>query len=166
MRSIVERVDAWFPTGARVLEAAELGYDYRASVFKRSSQPAAVLSVDLRLRRGETAEALQQIEQNEARRRANQPTERSCGSVFKNPVPDFAGRLIDTAGLKGLAVGDAQISERHGNFFVNRGHARAADVVTLMRQARRRVQEVHGVHLDVEILLVGEWPEHIRHETV
>jgi UDP-N-acetylmuramate dehydrogenase len=124
-----------------------------------------VLSVDLRLRRGEAAEALQQIEQNEGRRRANQPTERSCGSVFKNPAPDLAaGLLIDTAGLKGHAVGDAQISERHGNFFVNRGRARAADIVTLIRQARRRVQEVHGVHLDIEILLVGEWPEPVRHE--
>ena len=129
---------AWFPDGERVLDACELGYGYRTSVFKRAPEGAAILSVDLRLEHGESAAALLQIEQNEARRRANQPTERSCGSVFRNPAPDFAGRLIDTAGLKGDSAGGAQISERHGNFFVNRGQAHAADVVALIRRARRR----------------------------
>jgi UDP-N-acetylmuramate dehydrogenase len=164
MAGSVERVAAWFPAGERALESSELRYDYRTSAFKRATDPAAILSVDLRLARGESEAALQQIEQNEARRRANQPSERSCGSVFKNPTPDFAGRLVDTAGMKGEAVGGAQISERHGNFFVNRGNARAADVVELIRRARQRVQEVHGIRLQLEILLAGEWPTHVREE--
>lgn len=164
MAATVERIRAWFPAGERVLEAPELRYDYRTSVFKRSGEPAAILTVDLRLGRGEPEAALLQIEQNEARRRANQPSERSCGSVFKNPTPDFAGRLIDAAGLKGEAVGGAQISERHGNFFVNRGQARAADLVALIRLARQRVEEVHGIRLQIEILLAGEWPADVREE--
>ena len=76
----------------------------------------------------------------ERQRREKQPTERSCGSVFKNPYPDHAGRLMEAAGLKGTAVGEAQISLKHGNFFVNRGGARAADVVALIRLARERVE--------------------------
>lgn len=159
MASIVERVRVWLPDGEQVIEAASLGYSYRASRFKRSLEPAAVLSVDLKLPRGSAHEALEQIEQNESRRRANQPTERSCGSVFKNPTPLFSGQLVEATGLKGTMIGGAQISEKHGNFFVNRGNARASDIVALIRLAHKRVLEEHGVALEVEILLVGDWPE-------
>jgi UDP-N-acetylmuramate dehydrogenase len=158
MASSVERARVWFPDGEQVLDVAQLGYAYRASRFKRSAEPAAVLSVDLRLGRGSAAEALAQIEHQEARRRANQPTERSCGSVFKNPAPQFAGQLIEACQLKGTAHGGAQISAKHGNFFVNRGGATASDVVALIHLARQRVREGCGVALEVEILLTGEWP--------
>jgi UDP-N-acetylmuramate dehydrogenase len=158
MARSVERVRAWFPDGERVVEASELGYAYRSSRFKRSPDPGVILDVDLRLRPGSRDEALASIEANERQRREKQPTERSCGSAFKNPYPDQAGRLIDLARLKGTSVGDAQISAKHGNFFVNRGQARAADVVALLRLARRRVEEVHGVRLYAEILFAGDWP--------
>ena len=158
MARTVDRLRAWFPDGERVLAVDELDYAYRASRFKRSLEPSAVLSVDLRLRPGSKDEALEQIERSEERRRANQPTERSCGSVFKNPTPLFSGKLIDEAGLKGTAHGGAQISEKHGNFFVNRGGATASDVVALMRLTQQRVLETQGVPLEVEILLVGDWP--------
>ena len=158
MATTVDRVRAWFPDGERVLAVDELGYAYRASRFKRSLEPSAVLSVDLRLRPGSKDDALETIERSEERRRANQPSERSCGSVFKNPAPLFSGRLIEEAGLKGATRGGAQISEKHGNFFVNRGGATASDVVALMRLARERVRETHGVTLEVEILFVGDWP--------
>ena len=127
-----------------------------------TGEPAAILSVDLRLTPVDKGECLARIEENERQRREKQPAERSCGSVFKNPYPDAAGRLIDTAGLKGTRVGGAQISEKHGNFFVNRGDTSASDVIRLVRLARERVEQVHGVHLDTEILLVGDWdPEEI-----
>ncbi|HET7768708.1 MAG TPA: UDP-N-acetylmuramate dehydrogenase [Chloroflexota bacterium] len=158
MEHTVDRLRAWFPDGERVMGVGELGYAYRASRFKRSPEPSAVLSVDLRLTPGSKDAALEQIEQQEARRRASQPSERSCGSVFKNPTPLFSGRVIEEAGLKGTTHGGAQISEKHGNFFVNRGGATASDVVALMRLARERVRETHGVTLEVEILLVGDWP--------
>ena len=158
MAGTVTRVRAWFPDGERELSVDELGYAYRASRFKSCGGASAVLSVDLRLTPGNKQDALAQIEANETRRRTNQPTERSCGSVFKNPTPLFAGKLIEDAGLKGTSCGGAQISEKHGNFFVNRGGATASDVVALMRLARERVRETHDVTLDVEILFAGDWP--------
>jgi UDP-N-acetylmuramate dehydrogenase len=157
MAATVERARVWFPDGERELTAAEFSYAYRSSRVKHGPEPAAVLSVDLRLTLGAKVDAMAQIEANEARRRANQPTERSCGSVFKNPTPLFSGKLIEDAGLKGTSRGGAQISEKHGNFFVNRGGATASDVVALMQLARERVRENSGVTLEVEILLIGEW---------
>jgi UDP-N-acetylmuramate dehydrogenase len=163
MARSVERVRAWYPDGERVLEASALEYGYRTSRFKASTEPAAILSVDLRLTPGDRDAALAQIEEYERHRRERQPSERSCGSVFKNPCDaagnllDHAGRLIELAGLKGAAAGDMQISERHGNFFVNRGKGRAADVLALVRLARERVAAVHGIRLETEILLQGDW---------
>ncbi|MGH2350408.1 MAG: UDP-N-acetylmuramate dehydrogenase, partial [Chloroflexota bacterium] len=100
MARSVARVRTWFPDGERVLEADELDYGYRTSRFKRAPEPAAVLSVDLHLTPGDQREALAKIDEYERGRRERQPTERSCGSVFKNPSPDHAGRLIEAAGLK------------------------------------------------------------------
>jgi UDP-N-acetylmuramate dehydrogenase len=162
MARSVERVLAWFPEGEREIEGGEMGYAYRTSRFKRCPTPAAILAVDLRLTPGSRDAAVAQIEAYERQRRERQPTERSCGSVFKNPYPDHAGRLIEVAGLKGTTVGEAQISLKHGNFFVNRGRATAADLVALVRLARRRVEAACGVRLETEILCVGDWrPEEL-----
>jgi UDP-N-acetylmuramate dehydrogenase len=157
MAGLVEGVLAWTPEGERTFAAAEMDYAYRASRFKRSREPGAILSVDLKLRPGSPDAAVARIEAFERQRREKQPTERSCGSVFKNPYPDHAGRLVEVAGLKGTAAGDAQISLKHGNFFVNRGRARAADVVDLIRLARARVEAASGVRLETEILFAGDW---------
>ena len=81
------------------------------------------------------------------------------GSMFKNPTADYAGRLIDAAGLKGTRIGGAQISELHANFFLNLGQASAAEVYELIGRAREAVAERFGVYLELEIELVGEWPE-------
>jgi UDP-N-acetylmuramate dehydrogenase len=162
MAALVQRVRAWLPDGERAFEAAGIGYGYRASRFKRAAVPCAVLEADLKLARGSAAAAVTRIEANERNRLEKQPRERSCGSVFKNPYPQFAGQLVEQAGLKGTAVGGAQISEKHGNFFVNKGGATATDVVRLIRTARARVEEREGVRLAVEILLAGDWaPEEI-----
>jgi UDP-N-acetylmuramate dehydrogenase len=84
-------------------------------------------------------------------RKRNQPTELpSCGSVFVQPEGDFAGRLIDRAGLKGLRVGDAQVSPKHANFFVNLGNARAADVLALVERVEHEVERRFGVRLERE----------------
>jgi UDP-N-acetylmuramate dehydrogenase len=90
-------------------------------------------------------------------RNASQPVEfRSAGSIFKNPPGDFAGRLVDAAGVKGTRIGGAMISEKHGNFFVNLGNARAADVLALVALARERVRAMAGVDLELEIRVVGD----------
>ena len=80
----------------------------------------------------------------------------SAGCVFKNPTKDSAGRLVEATGLKGLRVGDAEVSPKHGNFIVNRGHARAADVIELIGKVRRVIKRRTGVALDLELKIVGE----------
>ena len=77
--------------------------------------------------------------------------------MFKNPPGDFAGRLIEEAGLKGARVGDVEISSRHGNFFLNKGKATAADIATLIARVRDQVQEKFGVELELEIQFIGDW---------
>ena len=89
-----------------------------------------------------------------ASRKEQQPTDwPSCGSVFLTPPGDFAGRLIDQAGLKGLRIGDAEVSPRHANFFVNRGRATAADVLALVERVEAEVYERFGVRLEREFEL-------------
>jgi UDP-N-acetylmuramate dehydrogenase len=79
------------------------------------------------------------------------------GSMFKNPPGDYAGRLIEAAGMKGIRIGNAQISSLHANFFINQGEANAADVFSLIQMARQAVANKFGVKLELEIELVGEW---------
>jgi UDP-N-acetylmuramate dehydrogenase len=93
----------------------------------------------------------------DAWRRAHQPPEASCGSVFKNPPGDYAGRLIEVAGLKGERAGGAKVALQHANFFVNTGGATAKDVMTLINRARKEIMIQFGVALELEIELVGEW---------
>ena len=91
------------------------------------------------------------------RRRETQPIgEWSCGSVFTNPPGDHAARLIETAGLKGLRIGDASVSEKHANFIINHGAARAADIEALIEHVRRTVAQVHHIDLATEVRIVGE----------
>ncbi len=91
------------------------------------------------------------------KRRETQPIgEWSCGSVFTNPPGDHAARLIDSAGLKGCRIGSASVSEKHANFIINHGDARAADVEALIRHVQSTVARVHGVELHTEVRIVGE----------
>jgi UDP-N-acetylmuramate dehydrogenase len=92
-----------------------------------------------------------------ARRKASQPPGASCGSVHKNPPGDYAGRLIEAAGLKGQRVGNAEISAVHANFIINRGQATAAEIKALIDLLQRTVQQRFGVALELEIQLIGEW---------
>jgi Tol biopolymer transport system component len=99
------------------------------------------------------------IAEHLAYRKATQPLELpSCGSVFKNPPGDSAGRLVEAAGLKGKVSGGAQVSELHANFIVNRGDATAADVLSLVRLARDTVRERFAVTLEPEVHTAGDWP--------
>lgn len=91
------------------------------------------------------------------KRRETQPIgEWSCGSVFTNPPGGHAARLIETAGLKGFRLGDASVSEKHANFIINHGAARAADIEALIEHVRRTVAQVHHVELTTEVRIVGE----------
>jgi UDP-N-acetylmuramate dehydrogenase len=89
--------------------------------------------------------------------RKNQPLDfPNIGSVFKNPEGNFAGKLIEDAGLKGLTIGDAQISEKHANFIINLGHAKTKDVLSLIKRAQDEVLSQFGVRLEPEVHIIGE----------
>jgi UDP-N-acetylmuramate dehydrogenase len=90
-------------------------------------------------------------------RKETQPlTLPNAGCVFKNPGHDAAGRVIEAAGLKGARIGDAQVSDKHANFVVNLGHAKAADVIALIKKVGRTVEERTGLTLELELKIVGE----------
>ncbi len=116
-----------------------------------------ILQLGIRLRREDPEKLHATIEEFKRHRKATQPPQKSAGSVFKNPLGDYAGRLVDQSGLKGKTHGKAQISKRHANFFVNLGGASAGDVVALIVEARKRVHEQFGVDLELEVELRGEW---------
>jgi UDP-N-acetylmuramate dehydrogenase len=116
-----------------------------------------VLSAGLNLEHGSPEVILNRTETFAAYRRRTQPPGASMGSMFKNPAADYAGRLIEAAGLKGTRIGDAQISTLHANFFINLGQATAADIKSLIVLAQQKVFEQFGVSLTLEIELLGEW---------
>lgn len=137
--------------------ADQLDYGYRDSRFKRSPGQAVVLSADFRLARS-TAEATRaKTAEYMAHRQATQPPGASWGSMFKNPAGDRAGRLIEAAGLKGAREGGVEISTLHGNFFINRGRATAAQAWALIARVRAGVEATSGIRLELEVELVGDW---------
>jgi UDP-N-acetylmuramate dehydrogenase len=136
-----------------------LKYEYRSSFLKRHRQQAVVLSAVLSLEHGRAQVIQSRMAKYLEFRRRTQPPGASMGSMFKNPTADYAGRLIDAAGLKGTRVGNAQISDKHANFFVNLGQASAADVYELIKRVRETVVKVFGVQLELEIELIVEWSE-------
>jgi UDP-N-acetylmuramate dehydrogenase len=133
--------------------------DYRVS-YRTVTGPENewFVSVDLQLQHGDTDAAQARIRNLLERRAATQPTQQpSCGSVFRNPPDDFAARLIESCGLKGEQIGNARVSEKHANFIVNLGQARAADIEALIRYVREQVQLRHGIRLETEVRIVGEF---------
>ncbi|GCE48447.1 UDP-N-acetylmuramate dehydrogenase [Thermosporothrix hazakensis] len=131
---------------------------YPVAAPRRLIEPAEVImEVGVRLHRDDPQTLKAKISEYKHHRKVTQPPQKSAGSVFKNPPGDFSARLIEMAGIKGLQIGKAQISERHANFIVNLGGAQAADVAALIREAHNRVLEQFGVNLELEVELRGEW---------
>ncbi len=156
MKDVVTSVELYEPAHAAIRHraGAELRFRYRAADLPPG---AVVLSAAF----DTTADAPEQIrerqKQSMAKRRATQPVDQpSCGSVFVNPPGDYAGRLIEAAGLKGARAGAAMISPLHANFIVNTGGARASDVLRLIERARAEVLARFGVALETEVRITGE----------
>ena len=144
--------------GPRALAGPDLGYAYRTSVLKRGELgPVLVTSARLRVHHDDPHIAMAQIVAFQERRTASQPRQLSAGSIFANPPGDYAGHLIELAGLKGEREGGAEISGQHANFIVNSGGATAADVYALIRRAQDAVWTQSGVWLRPEVQLVGAW---------
>lgn len=155
---LISSVEAWDPRdGALVtLDAVSCGFGYRESRFKHSGE--VVLSAALRLHHDDPTAIAARVAANQAQRVATQPlADQNAGSVFRNPPGDHAGRLVEAAGLKGLRIGSAVVSERHANFIVTDRDGRAADVRALGERVRAEVRAQFGVELAYEIEFVGAW---------
>ncbi|MGA2111325.1 MAG: UDP-N-acetylmuramate dehydrogenase [Anaerolineales bacterium] len=139
------------------LSPVELELAYRSSRLKRERGWGVVLGAEFRLQPVDRAELRRRTEIYVVQRRRSQPPGASMGSMFKNPAGDFAGRLIEAAGLKGKRLGGVEISPTHANFFVNLGGGKAEDVLRLMEETQAEVRRNSGIELEPEIEYVGAW---------
>ena len=155
LSDVVRSVTALTARGEVVeLTAEQLAFGYRHSVLME--QPLTVWSVTMELKPDDPALIRSRMEEHMAARKAKQPLEYpSGGSFFKRPEGHFAGALIEQCGLKGFAVGGAQVSEKHAGFVINRGGATCADVMALCRQVQEQVKAKFDVSLEREVQLVG-----------
>jgi UDP-N-acetylmuramate dehydrogenase len=157
----LEMADILHPSGDSIQRSKwsvdQFAYDYRSSVIKSGEKQAVVLSAAFKMELSTPAYVKGKISAIAEKRKSSQPSGASLGSMFKNPPGDFAGRLIEATGLKGTRVGDVEISPLHGNFFLNRGNATAADIASMIAQVRDQVHERFGVELELEIQFIGDW---------
>jgi UDP-N-acetylmuramate dehydrogenase len=145
--------------GCETWPAAEVGLGYRTSALREGAlRGALVIGARIQLAPGDGEASRRQMAQWTAQRTTTQPIRtKNCGSVFKNPPGDSAGRLVEASGLKGAREGDAEVSTQHANFIVNGGGAGAADVDRLIRRVQATVAERFGVELEPEVERVGRW---------
>jgi len=143
--------------GKETFTVEQMGYGYRTSVLKRGELKAMVLSAEFALKNSTKEDVTVKIQQFSAHRKATQPPGASMGSMFKNPTGNYAGKLIEAAGLKGARIGNAEISPLHGNFFINHENTKAEDIRALIELVQKTVKEKEGVDLELEIELIGEW---------
>ena len=159
MNDVVSSVEIWDRADgeARSIPAAACRFAYRESRFKHT--PEIILAATLALRPDAPSAVATRVAAHQAQRLATQPlSDQNAGSVFRNPIGDHAGRMIDAAGLKGTRVGGASVSPLHANFIVTERGASAADVRALGDRVRAAVAERSGVTLEYEIEFVGDWP--------
>lgn len=157
IRQVLKSADVLTPEGeVLTLPVEEMKMGYRTSIV--SKMDYVVLGAQLSLEKGQKEEIRARMDELKEKRVSKQPLEfGSAGSTFKRPEGYFAGKLIEDAGLRGYRVGNAQVSEKHCGFVINRGGATAAEVTELMDYIIRRVEETSGVHLDPEVKRIGEF---------
>ena len=151
--SYVREVQLYRAAGRRIEthRGGQISFEYRHTSFAPDDM---MLSVKLELPSKPYLEILQRIRICNEKRRASQPLgQKSAGCIFKNPPGASAGRMIDELGLKGFAVGDARVSDRHANFFINAGHASAVDMLALIAGVRERVHGAYGFNLENEVVV-------------
>ena len=144
--------------GKKEWSGEQLQLSYRTSILKKNPGQAVILSTRLKLAQSTQAEVQARMVEFSEHRRRTQPPGASLGSMFKNPGGDYAGRLIDAAGLKGTRIGGAQVSPVHANFFINDENATAGDIDRLLRLVQQTVFEKFSIKLEMEIEKIGEWP--------
>ena len=156
VKDVVQEIEVISPAGrgVRHIPRAELRFAYRA--LRGLAPGSVILSALFSVSLSDTGAVRAEVDRLLAARSNSQPLNvPSCGSVFKNPPGDFAGRLVEAAGLKGRRVGGAEISPMHANFIANRGGATAADILALIREAQAAVWRTAGVRLVPEVRIIG-----------
>ena len=144
-----------FQGNIKEYDASHLDLGYRHSVFHDNHE--VIGEVIMTLKPGDKNVIKARMDELTEKRESKQPLEfASAGSTFKRPPGYFAGTLIEQTGLKGLSVGDAQVSHKHAGFVINTGSASAKDVLDLIAEVQRRVYDQHGVHLEPEVRMIGE----------
>ena len=144
-----------FQGNIKEYDASHLDFGYRHSVFHDNHE--VIGEVIMTLKPGDKTAIKARMDELTEKRESKQPLEyASAGSTFKRPPGYFAGTLIEQTGLKGLSVGDAQVSYKHAGFVINTGSASAKDVLDLIAEVQRRVYDQHGVHLEPEVRMIGE----------
>ncbi len=156
---IVREVELASPAGGQIRHLAREALHFRYRALRGLAAGSVIVSALLAVELSTPAAVRTEVERLLERRARTQPLSvPSCGSVFKNPPGDFAGRLIESVGLKGRRIGGAEISKVHANFIANVGRATAGDVLALMGEARAEVLRATGRHLEPEVRIVGRDP--------
>ncbi|AIE59563.1 UDP-N-acetylmuramate dehydrogenase [Bacillus methanolicus] len=133
----------------------EMEFSYRTSVLQKK-RPGIVVEAVFQLEKGEKEEILSVLQKNKDYRKETQPWNFPCaGSIFRNPLPHYAGKLIESAGLKGHSIGGAMISEMHGNFIVNTGNAKADDVLSLIQHIKDTIYNLYQIKMETEVEIIG-----------
>ena len=137
------------------LSKDELKFSYRTSILQKE-RPGIVLEAVFQLTKGEREAVVAQLQKNKDYRRDTQPWSHPCaGSIFRNPLPNYAGQLIEESGLKGFSIGGAKISEMHGNFIVNANNAKAQDVLDLIQHVKDTIKEKYDITMETEVEIIG-----------
>lgn len=159
MKQVVTAVDAVDMTGAfHHYSGEELQFSYRHSRFHENHE--IIVRVTMTLQEGNPTDIQEYMDELTEKRESKQPLEHaSAGSTFKRPPGYYAGTLIDQTGLKGLSVGPAEVSMKHAGFVVNRGGAKATDVLGVIHEVQKRIHAAHGVALETEVRIIGEAQE-------
>ncbi|MDX5476372.1 MAG: UDP-N-acetylmuramate dehydrogenase [Bacillaceae bacterium] len=137
------------------LSKDEFKFSYRTSILQKE-RPGIVLEAVFQLTKGERETVVAQLQKNKDYRRDTQPWSHPCaGSIFRNPLPNYAGQLIEESGLKGYSIGGAKISEMHGNFIVNANNAKAQDVLDLIQHVKDTIKEKYDITMETEVEIIG-----------
>lgn len=156
MSSILKQAHVLFEDGTLTwLSKEEMEFSYRTSLLQKK-KPGIVLEAVFQLKEGDRSEIVERMQNNKNYRKDTQPYNLPCaGSIFRNPLPNHAGRLVEDAGLKGHSIGGAQISPMHGNFIVNTGNGSAADVQALIQHVKDTVYSEFEIELETEVEIIG-----------
>ncbi|MCV9887561.1 UDP-N-acetylmuramate dehydrogenase [Metabacillus halosaccharovorans] len=156
MSNIVVKARILFNDGTiQWLSNEELDFSYRTSILQEK-RPGICIEAVLQLKTGEKEDIVAVMQKNKDYRRDTQPWNYPCaGSIFRNPLPNYAGQLVEAAGLKGYQLGGAKISEMHGNFIVNAGGATAQDVLDLIAFVKKTILEKYDIRMETEVEIIG-----------